>query len=187
MSTHCPSFRSTRLLTGRTHIMSLCCFPSRDGPFFFFGSSMPSPLRRTVQHVSCVRLAQDVHFLQIEPSRLCVAFLVPECIMVQRSDSCVFFYLTEAATLTIGFFRPYVEQLFEHGLSVFAAASQLRSIVPSSKSEDTATTLTRNDGTQNELTNNAAIPKRGPPMPPRDSQRCRRACERSRDAALAER
>ena len=60
-----------------------------------------------------------------------------------------------------------------------AAASQLRSNVPSSKlaplpdkSEDSATTLTRND------VHNDVISKRGPPMPTGERQGCRRPCER---------
>ena len=49
-------------------------------------SPVPSPLRRTLCYVSCVRLSRDVHRFQFELIRICIAFSVAERIPWSRDE-----------------------------------------------------------------------------------------------------
>ena len=120
----------------------------------FFGSSMysvhvPSPLRRTLSHVCCVWLSLHLFVL----SRICIAFQVVECIVAHgpemRFMCLIFFYVSVAVTLTSCFFLDFcvILKMASVGGRRRKSAEEWR--VPCSrppdKSEDTATTLTRND------------------------------------------
>ena len=127
------SCRSTVFwVIGRTQIMSLCCFFLVE-MVRCCGSSVhsvhgPSPFRRMLCHVSCVRLSRNVHPHPFELRRICIAFFVAECIVAHGPEmrfTCLFFfYKPEVVTLTSCCFLGFLS---------IAAVSHLRSKVPSSK------------------------------------------------------
>ena len=129
--------RSTHLcLIGRTQMMSLCCL-FRLRWSVVSAVPVPSPLRRTLYFVSCVRLSRNAHPHQFELSRLCIAFSVAECLVAHGPEMrfmCLYFLHVRSCDAHELFFLWICVHFFEtRRLSVVAAASQMWSGVSSCK------------------------------------------------------